>query len=152
MAEIPSSKKYGRSSSPAPGPSSSQRAANSSGNLTTSSISGTSSTSGNGCAWLIGIAVVIALGWMIFGWRDHSPSLAYTPYPLEQRVRVSPTTYVNARNGPGIEYPISTEVAPGTLLIAMGERQSPNGSIWLAIKSENDTVSYINQRLLVLEQ
>ena len=156
MAEIPSSRKYGRGGasvpSPSPTPAQIPRATASTGAFTPASPLRPSPKPGNGLAWLVGLMVIGVIGWFIFSGLGRPPKLPYNPYSADRVVKVLPSTTVNARAGPGVEYPVITQVPPGTYLTAKGETLSTNGNTWVAIKSENDTVSYINAQLLTQQQ
>ena len=96
--------------------------------------------------WLFALVGLILLAWWYVSKGDNLP---FTPFPTKQVVRVVPSTYVNVRAGPGVEYPILVEIAPSTSLWALGEAPDSNGDVWIAIEISNGGTAYVKGKLLV---
>lgn len=150
MADIPSSKQYGRGGTSSPSPTTATpHPTASASSFTPGATSISFPKSKNGWGWLAGLVIVAIIGWFGFSGVGRTPSLAYTAYTTERVVQVLPSTHVNARTGPGVEYPILVDVSPGTNLKALGTTQSSDGGTWIAVKKNDGTACYINSRFLI---
>lgn len=69
-------------------------------------------------------------------------------YPTKQTMHVLSTTRVNARTGPGTEFPVLTLVDPSTSLWALGEAKDSHGDLWIAIQKDDGSAAYVKARLL----
>lgn len=162
MAEIPSSRKYASGGSrqtptpptatrSTPSPTATRTAPpsrNSSVQRITPARTATSTPKkqSSGKQWLFVVLVLALLAWWYASKADDLP---YRPYPSKQIVNVIPSTYVNVRAGPGVEFPILAEVAPSTTFWGLGETSDTNGDVWIAIETADDGHAYVKGKLLL---
>jgi hypothetical protein len=151
MAEIPSSRKYssgGARHAPPPTIRSTPAPAASTVQVATPPRTATLSPKkqSSSMPWLFVLIGLALLAWWYVSNKDDLP---YKPFPSRQVVWVVPSTYVNVRTGPGVEFPVFAKVAPSTSLWGLGEASDSNGDVWIAIETAEGGTAYVKGRLLI---